>query len=105
MDYFPGFDRYRRERSDRYEFYREHLQKHALLNAATTLRKSLSVARYSYDQQTLSPFNDWLKDYNTTFEDGSTLADHKDQMPETAKVNFTGLQAEKQQTIIWRCVW
>jgi hypothetical protein len=100
MNFFPGSDRYRRERSDRYEFYREHVQKHALLNAATTLRKSLPVARHRYDQETVSPFDDWLKDYDITFDDGSWLADHKDEMPENAKVNLMGPTVEKQETIV-----
>lgn len=100
MDFFPGHDRYRRDRSDRYEFYREHLQKHALLSAATTLRNSRPVARRSYDEDPLSPFDRWLKDYDVTFNDGSWLADHKDEEPENANVNFMGPRVEKKETIV-----
>jgi hypothetical protein len=71
MDAFPGHDRYRKERTDRYEYYREHVQKHALLSAATTLRQSHPVARQSYDKDPASPFELWLNDYDVTFKDGS----------------------------------
>jgi hypothetical protein len=100
MHFFPGHDRYRRERSDRYELYREHVQKHGMLSAATTLRKSHPVARHSYDDETTSPFADWLKDYDVTFDDGSWLADHKDAMPENAKVDFMGPRVTNKESIV-----
>jgi hypothetical protein len=100
MDFFPGHDRYRRDRSDRHEFYREHVQKHAMLSAATTLRKSRPVARDSYDQDPTSPFALWLKDYDVTFNDGSWLADHKDEVPENAKANFMGPRVGNKESII-----
>lgn len=83
MDFFPGQERYRRERSDRYESYREHVQRHGMLGAATTLRNSRPVVRDSYDQDPTSPFARWLKDYDVTFDDGSWLADHKDEVSKT----------------------
>jgi len=100
MDFFPGHDRYRRERSDRYEFYREHVQRHAMLSAATTLRKSRPVARDSYDQDPTSPFAQWLKDYDVTFNDGTWLSDHKDEVPENAKANFMGPRVGSKESII-----
>jgi hypothetical protein len=100
IDFFPGHDRYRRDRSDRYEFYREHVQKHAMLSAATTLRKSRPVARDSYDQDPTSPFAQWLKDYDVTFNDGSWLADHKDEVPENAKANFMEPRVGKKESVV-----
>ncbi len=98
--YFPGRDRYRRDRSDRYEFFRESVQKHALLSAATTLRRSLSVARQSYDQSIVSPFNDFLSAYDVTFADGSWLADHKDIAPSCAMARFLGARKDGHETLI-----
>jgi hypothetical protein len=100
MDFFPGHDRYRRDRSDRHESYREHLQKHALLSAATTLRNLRPLARHSYDQEPTSPFDQWLRDYDVTFNDGSWLADHKDDMPENAKVNFMEHRVGNKESIV-----
>jgi hypothetical protein len=94
MDFFPGHDRYRRERSDRYEFYREHVQKHAMLSAATTLRKSRPVARDSYDQDPTSPFAQWLKDYDVTFNDGSWLATTRTRCPRTLRLISWGRALE-----------
>lgn len=100
MDFFPGHDRYRRERSDRYEFYREHVQKHGMLGAATTLRNPRPVARDSYDQDPTSPFAQWLKDYDVTFDDGSWLADHKDEVPENANASFMGPRIGNKESIV-----
>jgi hypothetical protein len=100
MDFFPGHDRYRRERSDRHEFYREHVQKHGMLSAATTLRNSRPVARDSYDHDPTSPFAQWLKDYDVTFNDGSWLADHKDEVPENANANFMGPRIGNKESIV-----
>ena len=100
MDLIPGYDRYRRDRSDRYEFYREHVQKHGMLSAATTLRKSRPVARQSYDDDLTSPFARWLKGYDVTFNDGSWLADHKDEVPENAKANFMGPRVGNKESIV-----
>lgn len=100
MNFFPGHDRYRRERSDRHEFYREHVQKHGMLSAATTLRNSRPVARDSYDHDPISPFARWLKDYDLTFNDGSWLADHKDEVPENANANFMGPSIGTKESIL-----
>lgn len=100
MDFFPGYDGFERDNSDRYESFRDHVQKHALLSAATTLRKSLPIARQRYDQEDDSPFEVWLKDYDITFEDGSWLADHKDDVPETAKASFLDMVIGKEESIV-----
>jgi hypothetical protein len=100
MDFFPGHDRYRRDRSDRYELYREHVQKHGILSAATTLRTSYPVARQSYDDEKASPFGEWMKDYDVTFNDGSWLADHKDEVPENAKTNLLGPSVGNKESIV-----
>ncbi len=100
MDFFPGHERYRREQSDRYESYREHVQKHGLLSAATTLRKSHPVARASYEDDRISPFTEWLKGYDVTFGDGSWLSDHKDEVPENARASFLGPRAGNKETIV-----
>ncbi|MFL9498802.1 ATP-binding protein [Rhodopseudomonas palustris] len=100
MDAFPGRDRYRKDRTDRYEYYREHAQKHAMLSAATTLRKLLPVTRRSYDQDLVSPFNQWLDDYDVTFKDGSWLSDHKDQKPEVCVRSLLGPRVKNVESII-----
>jgi hypothetical protein len=70
------------------------------LSAATTLRNSRSVARDNYDDDPTSPFARWLKDYDVTFDDGSWLADHKDEVPENAKANFMGPRVGNKESII-----
>jgi len=100
MDAFPGHDRYRKERTDRYEHYREHVQKHAMLSAATTLRQSHPIARQGYDQDPASPFETWLNDYDVTFKDGSWLSDHKDQKPEVCGHNLLGPHVKNVESII-----
>ncbi|WP_316235343.1 MULTISPECIES: hypothetical protein [unclassified Bradyrhizobium] len=100
MDAFPGHDRYRKERTDRYEHYREHVQKHAMLSAATSLRLSHPVARQSYNRDPISPFELWLNDYDVTFKDGSWLSDHKDEAPEVSVNNVLGARVKNVEAII-----
>jgi hypothetical protein len=100
MDAFLGRDRYRKERTDRYEYYRDHVQKHAMLSAATTLRQSHPVARQSYDQDPTSPFELWLDDYDVTFRDGSWLSDHKDQEPDISSNSLLGPRVKNVESII-----
>jgi hypothetical protein len=100
MDAFPGHDRYRKEGTDRYEFYREHVQKHALLSAATSLRQRHPVARQSYDEDPGSPFELWLNDYDVTFKDGSWLSDHKDQEPEVCRKSLLGPRVKNVESLI-----
>jgi len=45
MDYFKGHDRYNRDRHDRYEYFREHVQKHALFSAASKLFTSQGTSK------------------------------------------------------------
>ena len=100
MDAFPGIDRYRRDRTDRYENYRDHVQKHGMLSAATTLRSSIPVARDSYDQDPASPFAQWLNDYDVTFNDGSWLSDHKDEEPDNVAISLLGPRVKDAESII-----
>jgi hypothetical protein len=71
-----------------------------MLSAATTLRNSRPVARDSYDHDPTSPFAQWLKDYDVTFNDGSWLADHKDEVPENAKATVMGPRVANKESII-----
>ncbi|MFN3807475.1 hypothetical protein [Asticcacaulis sp.] len=86
FDYFEGRSRYRRARDDRYESFREHVQKHALLSAATTLLKTHPVAIDRYDVESRTdPWQTWLQEHDITFSDGLWLADRKDPIPLLAK--------------------
>lgn len=100
MDAFPGINRYRRDRTDRYEYYRDHVQKHGMLSAATTLRNSIPVARESYDHDPVSPFARWLNDYDVTANDGSWLSDHKDEEPDNAGVSLLGPRVKGRESIL-----
>ncbi|MGX8882978.1 hypothetical protein ACWWD9_07160 [Methylovorus sp. SPW-M1] len=99
MDYFSGVERYRWNHSDRYELYREHIQKHALLNAATTLSKLLPVAVGSYESENSSPWMEWRDRYDVTFDDGSWLADWKDPVPQQAKEVLLGERLGHQEIL------
>ncbi|MBL4557491.1 MAG: hypothetical protein JKP98_11665 [Rhodobacteraceae bacterium] len=87
MSDFPGGVRYRHGGDDRFETYRDHVQKHALLHAATTLVKSRPVVRASYDSEDGNPWNEWLRENDVSFEDGSWLFDHKDSLDSNIKCN------------------
>lgn len=102
MSDFPGAVRYRRDSNDRYESYREHIQRHALMHAATTLAKSRPVVRSSYDSEQRSPWQEWLKEHDVSFEDGSWLADHKDQVPAQAREDLLGKRIGNQETLVER---
>lgn len=99
LEYFTGRDRYRRNSDERYEFYREHIQRHALLSAATTLLALRPVADHSYDDQKGSSWAIWLRDYDVTFKDGSWLADRKDAPPPAAHFSLLGPRKGKQETL------
>lgn len=99
MDYFSGHERYRWHRSDRHEFFRKHVQKHALLHAATTFLKTLSVVRRSYEMDGLGPYHDWLGRYDVAFKDGSFLSDHKDTVPECAKAYLLACLKDRQPAL------
>ncbi|MGM4886435.1 NACHT domain-containing protein [Tardiphaga sp. 11_C7_N12_6] len=88
MDYFAGRERYRWDRGDRYEFYREHVQRHALLGAATFLSKRRPIVVKSYEIDDGSTWLEWRNRYDVTFDDGSWLSDQKDRVPSQAKENL-----------------
>lgn len=99
MDFFPGRERYHWDLRDRHEFYREHVQKHALLSAGTTLSKTLPLVIRSYEVDEKSPWIEWRKRYDVTFEDGSWLSDRKDRVPQQAKENLLGKRIDRQETL------
>lgn len=99
LDFFPGRERYQWDRGDRYEFYREHIQRHALLNAATSLSKALPVVVRSYETGGGSPWLEWRDRYDVTFDDGSWLSDWKDSVPPQAKEDLLGKRIGQQETL------
>ncbi|WP_350939054.1 hypothetical protein [Thioclava kandeliae] len=100
MSDFPGGIHYRHGEDDRFETYRDHVQKHALLHAATTLVKSRPVVRASYDSEDGNPWNEWLRENDVSFEDGSWLFDHKDSVPAHARQNLLGERKGSQETLV-----
>ncbi|WP_210186545.1 hypothetical protein, partial [Hyphomicrobium sp. NDB2Meth4] len=76
MDYFPGRDRYRHDRNDRYEYYREHVQRHAAISAGTRLSHKMPVVRSSYDTSDFTPWDEWLARYDLTFKRQTVSALH-----------------------------
>lgn len=99
MDFFPGHERYQSDRDDRYESYREHIQRHALLNAASSLSMTLPVVVRSYETGRGSPWLEWRDRYDVTFDDGSWLSDRKDPIPQQAKEGLLGVRAGQQETL------
>lgn len=98
MDFFPGRERHYRDHGNRFESYREHIQRHALISAATNLSKNFPIVIRSYDCG-VSPWQDWRDCYDVTFDDGSWLSDHKDSIPEEANENLLGERANRQVTL------
>lgn len=99
LEDFPGRERYDWERGDRYETYREHIQRHALLSAATSLSKRWPVVVRDYDVGSGSPWLEWRGRYDVTFDDGSWLSDRKDPVPELAKVELLVKRTGQQQAL------
>ncbi|OWK18973.1 hypothetical protein AJ88_46785 [Mesorhizobium amorphae CCBAU 01583] len=99
LNHFPGRDRYGRDGDERYEFYREHIQRHALFSAATTLVATLPIVKHRYDADDGSPWQDWLHRYDITFADGSWLSDRKDTVPAAAKAKLLGRRIGQQETL------
>ncbi len=99
MKYFSGRWRYRVSRTDRYETFSEHVQKHALLSAATTLYMNKPIVRKSYHDDDTDPWLEWLRSHDVTFEDGSWLADWKDKIPSQAKEHLLGGRENNQETL------
>ena len=98
MSDFPGGVRYRGDK--RFETYREHIQRHAFLYAATTLLKTRPVARPSYDWSEQNPWWEFLRNGDVSFEDGSWLSDHKDRVPDQAREYLLGERKGNQETLI-----
>lgn len=98
LDDFPGRRRYEWDRDDQYESYREHVQRHALLSAATSLSNAWPVVVRSYESGG-SPWLDWRGRYDLTFDDGSWLSDRKDPVPKQAKEYLLGKRSGQQETL------
>lgn len=98
MSDFPGGVRYRGD--ERFETYAEHIQRHALLHAATTLVKTMPVARRSYDWEGLNPWQEFIQRGDVSFEDGSWLSDHKDPVPAQAREYLLGKRKGNQETLV-----
>ena len=101
MSDFPGPERWHGS-DDRFESYREHVQRHALLHAVTTLAKSHPVVRSSYESAELNPWQEWIRENDVSFKDGSWLADHKDQVPAQAREDLLGKRVGNQETLVDR---
>lgn len=98
MSDFPGGVRYQGD--ERFETYAEHIQRHALLHAATTLVKTMPVARRSYDWGGLNPWQEFIQHGDVSFEDGSWLSDHKDPVPDKAREYLLGKRKGNQETLV-----
>ncbi|RAP43392.1 hypothetical protein BYZ73_00470 [Rhodovulum viride] len=99
MDQAPGHDRFRRDRHDRTETFREHMQMHALLQAATSLLKTKPIVRASYDSPLSCPWVEWLSEHDIHFEEGSWLADRKDGAPIQAFESLLGPRIDRKETL------
>lgn len=95
---FPGGIRYRGD--ERYEAYAEHIQRHAGLHAATTLVKSMPVARRSYDWDDLNPWQEFIEGEDVSFRDGTWLSDHKDQVPAQAREYLLGERKGNEEALL-----
>ncbi|SEA82461.1 hypothetical protein SAMN05660420_03311 [Desulfuromusa kysingii] len=98
MSDFTGRARYYSD--ERFENYREHIQRHAYLHAATSLLKTMPVARSSYDWEGLNPWQEFLKAGDVSFEDGSWLSDHKNCVPAQARESLLGERKGNQETLL-----
>jgi hypothetical protein len=99
LEFFSGHERYQWDRGDRHELYREHIQRHALLNAATSLAKILPVVVRRYETNGASAWLEWRNRYDVTFDDGSWLSDRKDPTPQPAKEPLLGKRIGQQETL------
>ena len=81
MNYFTGEYAYPRGTDEKTESYREHIQRHALLLAATKLSLKYPVIRSSYDSEDSTPWANWIDKYDLGFKNGSWLSDHKNPLP------------------------
>lgn len=85
LNALPGPRRYHYGQNHRFESYRESVQKHAMLRAASNLSKIKPVIRESYEPAEALPWVEWLERHDVSSEDGSWLSDHKDAVPRQAK--------------------
>ncbi|MGM5053302.1 NACHT domain-containing protein [Rhizobium sp. 814_E9_N1_1] len=99
LSFFGGHDRYKRDRYDRYEYAREHAQKHALFGAVTKLLATKPIVVRSYEANDASPWLEWRDRYDITFEDGSWLSDRKDAVPVAARDSMLGRRDGQQETL------
>lgn len=99
MNYFPGRERHHWDSGSRYEPYREHVKRHALLSAATSLSKTLPVVIQSYNADGESSWKEWLDRYDITFQDGIWLSDRKDSVPQQAKESLLGQRVGRQERL------
>ncbi|MEW4462610.1 hypothetical protein AB1K42_31360 [Roseibium algicola] len=97
LSYFSGHDRYRRDRNDRHEFFREHVQKHALFAAASKLLASNPVVARTYEDD-MDIWLEWRDRYDITFGDGSWLSDRKDSVPQEAFESFLAPREKQQES-------
>jgi len=93
-----GGIRYRGD--ERFETYAEHVQRHARLNAATTLMRSLPVVRRSYEAIEPNPWQEFLQGEDVSFSDGSWLSDHKDRVPAPAHEHMLGTGTGRQEALV-----
>ena len=89
----------RRRQENRYETFREHVQRHALLNAATQMVSNLPVSRSSYQTYMDLPWPEWISDFDLSFEDGSWLSDRKDDTPRIAHQYLLGPRSGSSDTL------
>ncbi|WP_374425097.1 hypothetical protein [Paracoccus sp. (in: a-proteobacteria)] len=99
MGYFPGQERYHLRQESRYETFREHVQRHALLSAATQMVSNLPVSRRSYQTYMDLPWPEWISNFDLTFEDGSWLSDRKDHTPKIAHQYLLGPRSGSSDTL------
>jgi hypothetical protein len=86
MDDFQGQRHSYHYDSTGFDSYGDSVQRHALLNVATTLVKTLPVIGDQYESTTdAQPWADWLTQHDISFQDGTWLADRKDDIPAFAK--------------------
>ncbi|WP_421789242.1 dsDNA nuclease domain-containing protein [Hyphobacterium sp.] len=96
---FPGNTPYRHETNQRFETFREHVQRHALLDAAGSLVRARPVVRESYYEDDYDPWKDWLKEHDVSFEDGSWLADHKSDIPIEARAELLSERVDNKDSL------
>lgn len=88
MSFFSDQEQYRHSYTARYESYRESVQKHMMLSAATKLMKTRPIIRDNYEPIDARPWVEWLQEYDVSFSDGAWLSDRKDAVPNQAKQLF-----------------